>query len=172
MSLANESVSLFGQVNNFANPDVSKLSGDGAFSPISPTLLELDFGNLEIGSGGVQAELSIPNDVVGPADSLRGEFDLGSPLAGFVGFEAFTNIGAGESQNGLTISFAPLTLGSLNELVTIQLFGFNASGFEQALAPIQLVVKANVVAPVPLPASVWMLLSAVLLLVRRHRATA
>lgn len=170
VSLANESVSLFGQVNNFANPDVSKLSGDGAFSLISPTLLELDFGNLEIGSGGVQAELSILNDVVGPADSLRGEFDLGSPLAGFVGFEAFTNIGAGESQNGLAISFDPLTLGSLNDLVTIELFGFNASGFEQALAPIQLVVKANVVAPVPLPAPVWMLLSGVLLLIRKRRA--
>lgn len=122
-----------------------------------------------IGGDGVQAELSITNDVFGPADSLRGEFDLGSPVAGFTGFESFTDIAAGQSRTGLMINFDPLTVGDLNDLVTIELFGFNASGFEQAFAPMQLLVRGNVVAPVPLPAPVWMLISALLILIKARR---
>ena len=164
-------MSLFAQVNNFVNPDVDKLNGDGTFSALSPTLLELDFGTLVIGSGAVQAEIGITNDVLGPADTLRGEFDLGTTVAGFSGFNAFTDINAGETQNGLIIDFDPVSLGNLNDIITIQLFGFNPSGFEQALAPIQLSVTANV-APVPLPAPMWMLLSALAVLAKARRKKA
>ena len=166
VSLSNESVTLLGQVNHYVNPVVSKVSGDGVFSVVGNTI-ELNFGEIELGSGPVEAVLGILNDVLGPADTLRGDFSFASSSANYSGFSAFTGVEAGETQNGFLVGIDALELGTISDIVTVQLFGFNVSGFEQALAPIQLSVTANIIAaPVPLPPAVWMLISGVLVVLR------
>ncbi len=71
---ASGSVLVKAQVNNFANADFDLLSSLGRLTQTG-TSYDLDLGNIVIGKS-INAALQLDNDVAGPADFLRGSFDL------------------------------------------------------------------------------------------------
>lgn len=156
-------VALAVQVNNFANPLFTQLSGAGLLTG-SGTNFFLDFGTVDLGAT-LSASLGVLNDIFGPADVLGGSFDLPSsgPFS-LTGFDSFTDIGAQELFGGLGVGFSALDTGLFESQLSLNAFGSNASGFFGTFDPIQLSLRAQVrdlsVAPIPLPAGVWLLLSA------------
>jgi len=54
-----------------------------------------DFGQLSIGSG-LSSFVGVINDTSGPADLLRGAFDLNAPNFVLSGFDSFDGIAAGD----------------------------------------------------------------------------
>jgi len=128
------SVSLLGTVNNYANPLFALNSGLGALS-MSGLDFTIDLGSLFNDFGSVNTGLSFSNAVAGPADLLRGSYDLTGVSTPFTlsGFGDFDNLVAGDTISGLSFAFntADLGLGSFQETITLTAFGFNASGFQQ-----------------------------------------
>lgn len=156
-------VALAVQVNNFANPLFTQLSGAGLLTGSGKNFF-LDFGTVDLGAT-LSASLGVLNDIFGPADVLGGSFDLPSsgPFS-LTGFDSFTDIGAQELFGGLGVGFSALDTGLFESQLSLNAFGSNASGFFGTFDPIQLSLRAQVrdlsVAPIPLPAGVWLLLSA------------
>jgi hypothetical protein len=157
-------LTLKAQVNNFANPVFAKTAGAGTLSG-SGLAFTLDFGTIDLGAASLSAQLAVLNDVLGPADFLRGSFD--TSLAGLFdlsGFINFTGIGAGDLFGGLSIGFDPTILGTFTGTITLKAFGYNASGYDEAFDPIVLTILANVRepggTPVPEPGALMLLLSA------------
>ena len=167
------SVALAVQVNNFANPLFTQLSGTGLLTGSGSNFF-LDFGTVDLGAT-LSASLGVLNDIFGPADVLGGSFDLPStgPFA-LTGFDSFTDIAAQELFGGLGVGFSALDEGIFESQLSLNAFGSNASGFFGTFDPIQLSLRAQVrdlsVAPIPLPAGVWLLLSALggLAVIRRR----
>ncbi|MBI2799678.1 MAG: choice-of-anchor D domain-containing protein [Gammaproteobacteria bacterium] len=172
LSLANQSVAVAAQVNRFANPVLTKLSGAGTFTP-NGTTFTYDFGTLVQGGAGVLGSLNLTNLISGPADVLGATFSVGSGPLSLTGFDNFTGLNAGAAHS-LSASFDPLVVGTFEQVVQINLFGDNASGFHGGLGSFTVTFKGAVSpSTVPLPAAVWLLGSGLLGLwgTRRRRAT-
>lgn len=166
--LNDETVSLFAQINSYADPELVSIDGDGTFAGTDNNFV-LDFGTVFLNSDVLSAELGLLNNVVAPADAVRGSFSFGSMSATYTGFDTFSDLAALDLLSGLMVDLDLIAIGSLEDIITVNLFGFNASGFDQALAPIQLTVLANVIAaPVPLPAPLFLLAPATLIALRRR----
>ena len=141
-----------GQVNNFAELALGKVSGSGGLTHSGSTYT-LDFGSVQFGSLDLGAGLAIVNGAAGPADLLSGSFTIGTGT-GFTlgGFDSFAGIAAGASLAGLTVGFGTDVLGEFTQTITIAASGSNASGFLGGLGDTTLVLRGNVVA-VPEPAT-------------------
>jgi len=152
-------ISLFAQVNNFANPMFVKMGGEGILKQENPYEFLFDFGQLSIGSGLSQASLGVINDTSGPADLLRGAFDLNAPNFVLSGFDSFDGIAAGDLFGGLNIGFNANALGDYSGLITIRSIGYNPSGYEGDLPVIALNLQAEVVSgqPIPEPGTILLL---------------
>ena len=167
---------LLAQVNNFANPVFTQTGGAGRLSG-GGLAFELDFGSILLGTDPLTASLAVTNDIFGPADFLRGSFDIsGASSFSLGGFEDFMNIGAGDSFEGLTVGLSALSTGRFAETIFLSAIGFNASGFEGAFDPIALTLKgeirSDVPAPIPVPAPFALLASGLAMLWGlRRRAT-
>ena len=167
LTLTGQSVALAAQVNNFANPVLSKQSGDGIFTP-SGTTFTLDFGTLLQGGTPVVTTLSLTNLISGPADELGANFTVNTGPFALTGFENFTGLAAG-ANHALSVSFDPLVAGLFERVVQINLFGTNASGFNGDLGSFNVTFKG---AAVPVPAAVWLLGSGLLGLMGARRRIA
>jgi hypothetical protein len=156
LALPDETVALAAQVNDFANPTFTFLSGDGTFSGGGDSFL-LDFGTIQPGSAvSLSATLSLLNDVLAPADSLSGIFDLSNAdLFVLSGFDDFSVLVPGASIDDLIVSLDTTLLGAglFTGNVILDPTGFNESGFSGALDPVTLAFRAQVV---PVPAAVWL----------------
>jgi hypothetical protein len=134
LSLGFIDIILSAQVNNFANPWFTLDSGLGSLSASGLNFL-FDYGTLFDDFGAVSTGFSFSNAVAGPADLLRGSYDLTGVSAQFTlgGFASFDNLVAGAAIPGLSFAFntAGLGLGSFQERIALTAFGFNASGFEE-----------------------------------------
>ena len=165
------SVVLATQVNNFANPVLSKQSGAGTFTP-SGTTFTLDFGTLTQGGTSVASSLNLTNLISGPADELGANFTVNTGPFALTGFENFTGLAAG-ANHALSVSFDPLLAGLFERVVQINLFGTNGSGFNGGLGTFNVTFKGAVSpSAVPVPAAVWLLGSALFGLVGVRRRTA
>ncbi len=183
LPLSTATVGLNAQVNNYANLNTIKVSGGGTFSR-SGNVFTLDFGNVLLGSGALTASLRILNDVAGPADQADGSYCLpGMPCStdssldfvALADFNPFTNVGAGATANNVTVSHGTAGVGSFqDDILLVNAFGHNTSGYNAALAGLTLRIKANVVnvSAVPEPGTLYLLLlaAASAYLVRRRRA--
>ena len=172
LDLPSGNLTLRGQVNNFANPVFGSLIGDGVLTGGGDRFV-LDFGSILLGDT-VSASFSVLNDVFGPSDILGGSFDIGGggPFT-LSGFDDFTGLGSGDAFSGLNAVLNAQATGSLTQFLLLDAIGLNASGFRQTFAPIELVLVAEVrdgVAPIPLPAPVWMLIGALAFLGALNRA--
>ncbi len=159
-------VALNAQVNNFANPVLTQ-AGLGTFTANGANFT-LDFGFVAQGTSGVTSLLQLTNLVTGPADTLGATYDFTTGPFALGGFNAFNGLVAGASQS-LTVSFDAVTSGVFEQVVGIHLFGENASGFHGDLGSFQLTLRAEV-APVPVPAAVWLFGTGLLGLWGRRRA--
>ncbi|HNQ05100.1 MAG TPA: choice-of-anchor D domain-containing protein, partial [Thiobacillaceae bacterium] len=174
LTLPNAVVLMDAQVNHYANADLHKTGGHGSFSQ-SGWVYTLDFGNLTLGSS-VNAALEVRNDVSGPADLLDGLFAfLDLQDFSYAGFNAFSNLGAGQGQGGLNVGFTAMTLGLFADDIRLSSLGHNASGYSGGLADITLRIRGNVVSSgsVPEPGTLGLLGIAMAgLLLARRRASA
>jgi len=174
LDLGLATVLLAAQVNNYANPVFTQIGGAGALTGADLSFV-LDFGLVDLGSN-LTATLGVLNDIVGPADVLGGGFTL--PALGafsFVGFESFTDISASGVFGGLDVEFTAQSTGFFEQMVSLDAFGSNMSGYFGAFDTINLAVRAqvrDVAAPIPLPAGLWLLLGGLggLVMVRRKAA--
>ncbi|MEO7997573.1 MAG: choice-of-anchor D domain-containing protein, partial [Gemmatimonadaceae bacterium] len=151
LSLGSTSVGLKGTVNNYASAAFAKSSGSGAFNFINGGWV-LDFGSVAMNSSSLSASLGVKNTATGPADDLNGAFQFGAPSAfGFTGFSQFTGVGAGAIFGGLGVLFNTTSLGQFSQIVTLNSFGSNMSGYMGNLADLQLTVMGNVTGVVTPP---------------------
>ena len=163
-TLGDKSVVLKGQVNNFAELALGKTGGAGTLGRTG-NAYTLDFGNLAAGGAALAATLALFNTALGPADFLRGLFDLShvAPVFLLTGFGSFADIAAGGSRGGLGVNFAGLAEGAFESTILLHSFGTNASGFDGALADTSIVLRGSV-GPIPEP-STYVLMALGLLLV-------
>ena len=163
LGLGTTSISLAGQVNNYADPRFIKDSGAGTLTSAA-LIYQFDFGTLSPGSGLLEGVLTLSNAAAGPADLLRGsyEFDFGSSQDfGLFGFQSFNGLAAGQGQSGLRIAFNTdgLGLGTYEDTIRLLSVGYNNSGYEGAFSPILLLVRGTVGAkPVPEPGTLLLLM--------------
>ncbi len=156
LDLGSSAINLHAQVNNFAALALSKTSGGGSFS-LNGGTYTLDFGSIVLGSPELDARLSLKNVAIGPADLLSGSFAVGAGAAFMVcGFDPFTGLAAGASDDALHVSIYSTALGDFSRTIVISAFGSNDSGYRGALADTTLVLRGSVVA-VPEPASYGMM---------------
>ena len=158
LGLGTETVQFIGTVNNFADPTVVQLAGVGTLSETSPDEYLLDFGTLLQGDPSVQGELGLLNDVLGPADTLAGEFNLLGSAFTLNGFGPVGDIAAGETEGGFLVGIDTATAGLFSTSILFNPFSENASGFSGALDQVTINVRANVTAnAVPEPGSIAVL---------------
>ncbi|MCB1966371.1 MAG: choice-of-anchor D domain-containing protein, partial [Candidatus Accumulibacter sp.] len=171
LALANASLALQAQVNNYVDPTFLKTSGAGVLSGTGLNFM-LDFGTLTQGSGMVSALLALANDASGPADLLDGAYALA--VSDFLksGFVDFTDLAAGQSQGGLQISLETLNVGNFSDTIVLSALGHNASGFSAAFGDVTLTVQARVQAgggQIPEPGSLLLLTIALAIIVLQRR---
>lgn len=134
LALANGLVNLTGQVNNYANPDFDLMSGMASLTGSGLTYI-LDLGSVLQGSGILTLLLQMDNDVFGPADFIDGSYDL-TGVNDFLlsGFGSYADLGAGQAQTGLQISFDTdlLGLGTFTDTVLMNVRAHNASGYSDS----------------------------------------
>ncbi|MEA1053298.1 choice-of-anchor D domain-containing protein, partial [Lamprobacter modestohalophilus] len=135
LDLGTFGLDLFAQVNNYANPWFTLDSSLGTQS-VSGYDFVVDFGTLLPDFGTLNTLLSFSNNVTGPADLLRGSYDLTGVGAPFTtsGFGDFNDLGAGDSVSNLSLAFntSDLGFGIFQESIGLSAVGFNASGFEES----------------------------------------
>jgi hypothetical protein len=158
------SVAVTAQVNNLANADFDLLTGLGLLSDLGAGTFVLDLGRVALGQSG-HWQLQIDNEVSGPADLLRGEFDLiGADDFAFAGWDPLAGLAAGQAQDGLSLDFSASRLGSFEDTVAFRGFSFNASDPDGLSLDRRLIVRATVFdpdaggGPVPEPATLALLL--------------
>jgi hypothetical protein len=169
LALADLSVPLSGQVNNYAESAFSFGSGTGSFSQ-SGSIFTLNFGTRIQGSGSFNATLFARNSATGPADLLDGTFDLIDPQDfGASGFNPFVNLAAGDTTGALILSFNTSNVGTFSDSILLHGLGHNASGFNAAIGDITLNVQGSVAA-IPEPSTYALMLAGLGLLAWRSRA--
>ncbi len=149
-ALTGAEIAVTAQVNNFAAPSYILQSGAATLIQDDATSFTLDFGTVTQGSPGSTANLAIANDVLGPADTLAGSFDI-STFSGFTfgGFLDFADIDGGDSLNGLTITLDTSSSGNFTATAFLDPRSQNTSGFDGALNRVTLNIRAAVAVPEP-----------------------
>jgi len=158
-------VTLTGQVNNFANPQLTKASGSGTFSG-SGTTFTLAFGSINQNSGILEADLRLTNDIPGfePGDLLDASLTsaLGSFSLHLDPSQSMTNLGPGSFFDVFIDFDTSMALGPFNGMLTFdELFGHNPD-FRGALPDIPLGVSGTILQPgatVAEPGTLLLLLS-------------
>ena len=157
--LAGQTVAVTGQVNNYAAPAFSLVSGAaGSLTPLTSTTSVLNFGTLALGSGTVTLQLKLANAAAAPADSVDGVFGISNPSAEFFitgasnvtglipgAFEAFSVGILGGSQPG-----------TYNAVLTFDGTGENSTGYAGSLGEYQLEITGTI-STVPEPSTVALL---------------
>jgi PEP-CTERM motif len=165
LALGSTTVTLKGQVDNYAQASLAQTAGAGTLSKVGNTYT-LDLGDLTLGGASLTDTLSVLNSATGLADLLGGSFSISmsDPNFHLSGFDSFSGVAAGGSFGGLTVSFDGTTLGAFDETLVLHANGSNASGYDAALADTTLVLHGDItaVAAVPEPGTYLLMLSGLL----------
>ncbi len=158
LALADTTVSLAAQVNNYARPVFEQVAGGFSLTQSGSTFT-LDFGDLVQGTGLATASLGVRNDVAGPADLLGGTFERsGTTVFQLAGFTDFADLAAGDLFGGLSVGLDTATLGLFDYSLVLHPYGTNAGGFLGSLGDLTLALHAKVVTPAPVPEASTVLL--------------
>jgi hypothetical protein len=167
------SVQVKAQVNNLANADFDLLAGIGVLQQFGNEYV-LDLGNIVIGSL-INELLRLDNNVTGPADTLRGMFNLTAANDfNYAGWNAFSGLDAGSAVGGLSVAVNAASLGQFQDTIAFDGFGYNASDPAGLAQSRNLVIRANVVdgnnqVPEPRTMALVLVALAAMGLVRRRR---
>ena len=160
LTLTDGTVALTAQVNNYANAVMDKAGGDGTFGALPGGQFVFDFGSLTQGGTGVFGLLSLTNLVSGPSDALGADFDINGGSFSLGQFTSFSGLEAGNGRT-MSVGFNPLVAGLFEQVVRINLFGENVSGFHGSLGTFELTLRADVqTSAVPVPGAMWLFGSA------------
>lgn len=160
LALHSQSVTLTGQVNNYANAAFGKTAGVGTLSGTGASYV-LNFGTITNGAGTTSANLFTMNSggAASFTDMLTGTFiTTGASPFTFSGPASITGL-AGAATQGFQISLSNAHGGSFTQLLTLNYGGFNSGYTSTALGSINLELRANVLSPVPEPGT-WAMLIA------------
>ncbi|MES2708815.1 MAG: choice-of-anchor D domain-containing protein [Verrucomicrobiota bacterium] len=172
-ALTGRTVSVSGQVNNYANPVFIQQSGPGTLVQNSAADFTLDFGT--IGNSSLNAApvmtLGLMNDVPGsdPADTLAGSYlsSLNAFMAG--NFNPFSGLAGGQTLGGLTISLDNSQNGVFSGSVTLSADSRNSGGYSGGLGSYVIHLQATVV---PEPSGLGLMAAAVTAWRRRRGLSA
>jgi len=169
---ANASVQLMAQVNSLANAAFDLDAGIGVLEQFG-TQYVIDLGNIVVGTL-INELLRLENRVGGPADDLRGLFDLrAADDFSYFGWDPFSGLASGQSVSGLRIGFTASTRGQVQDIIGFEGLSYNASDPTGLAQQRSLLIRANVidVAEVPEPRTPALVSIACLALwlVRRRR---
>jgi len=157
--LTAQTVTVNGQVNNYAQAAYANYTGNGLFSG-SATAYVINLGTFQQGNGVASGSLQLAN-IGGSAaytDLMDGTFNLtGATAFSLSGFNSFTNLAGGNQLSSLTASLSKLTAGNFDQFVTLSWNGHNEN-YVGGANSISLELKGTVAA-VPEPASYAMLLA-------------
>jgi PEP-CTERM motif len=162
---ANGSVLVKAQVNNLANADFDLLVGLGLLTQNGTDYI-LDLGNLALSGTEYTLVVRLDNEVSGPADDLRGLFDLSAvDEFNLTGFGAAVGpLGAGQATGNLGVGFLAAVLGLHEDIVNFNGFSTNASDPNGIAQQRRLIIRANVIDPngnaIPEPGTLALLLMA------------
>ena len=165
--LASQTLSVTAQVNNYAVAKFNKVSGSGTFSS-SGTSYSLDLGTVPMNSTSPQAQLSLLNNVLTPADTLAGGYTIVASHFITSGFTSFTGLTAGSSLTSLLVGLDTSTVGSFTGTITLAPRSQNTSGYDGALSNVVLNLQ-GVVSSVPEPTSMGLIVLAGSLTLSRRR---
>jgi hypothetical protein len=143
-SLAAQTVNVQAQVNNFSVADIVKLSGDGALTMTGANQFAIDLGTIVERQPPLMAELGVMNDALAPADDLAGIFTFAAPDFSLTGFDSFSGVAAGATQEGLLVQLDSSTAGTFAGEIILQPRSTNPQPFSVNLAPITLHVTGEV----------------------------
>jgi len=154
LQLGSTTVTLSGQVNNYANAAFALDSGSGSLSKSGSNYV-LNLGNLTQGAS-VDSLLSLVNQVTGPADDLEGSFSAGTladaSLSGANWSGPFSGVGAGDSLDGLGIDFSTGSLGSFDDTILLNGMGYyNGATYGAYADDITLTLEGDVVKATSVP---------------------
>lgn len=163
-----------GTVNQLANPTYALAGGDATLSG-GGTLYDLVFDTVfDSANSLLVADLSVLNDVIGPADSLDGLFDItGTGVFDVLGFDAINDLIAGGIQTGLQVSFDTSLFGPGNFMGEILLnptsvfAGLADIGLDQITLRLSGTILSDT-GTVPVPGTLLLVLGPGLLLVYRR----
>ncbi len=142
--LADATVPVSITVDNYAN---AELTSGGNLTSNGPDAYTLNLGTATEGGAALSADLSVLNDVAGPADWLNGTYAVtGSSQFGNTGFGAFGTLGAGGSLAAGGVSLATNQVGTYSETIVLTPTDTNADAFDEIM-PAQTVTVTGTIAP-------------------------
>lgn len=104
-------VTLAGQVNNYANPTLVELSNTGDLTQDHATHYTLDLGVALVDRVASSVELGLLNDVASPADELGGTWTVDAPGFIVTGFDPTLGIAPGATLAGFFVDLDTSTAG-------------------------------------------------------------
>jgi PEP-CTERM motif-containing protein len=168
LPLVTSPIALQAQVNNFADAVFSKIGGSGSFTSSGLSYV-LDLGTILSDAAPLSTNLALANALLGgPQDVLDGSFTLAVDDFLATGFQAFGNLGAGQSLTNLSVLFDPSghVPGAFSDLITLHPVSRNADG-SFGLSDVMLTLQGTLLseAPVPEPGTGMMIAAGVIALV-------
>jgi autotransporter-associated beta strand protein len=137
LNLVSGTVDLSGTVTNYATLAIQELSGGGTMS-VNGNHYTVDLGAV---SGPQMLTFGIVNTATGFADFLSGSFDAaGGADISASGLDAFSGLGAGQSDTAPTVTISPVVGGAFSETIVVHGTGSNAGGYSGVLADTTLTV--------------------------------
>ena len=147
---ADGSVQIKAQVNNLADAAFDLDAGIGVLKQFGDQYV-YDLGNIVIGTL-ISELLRLENRVLGPADDLRGLFNMqAADDFAYVGWDPFTGLAAGQALTGLQVGFTATKLGRVDDLIAFDGWGYNASDPAGLAQSRSLLIRANVIASGEVP---------------------
>jgi hypothetical protein len=142
--IGQQTLSVSGVVNNYADPSFKKVSGPGTLTQ-SGNDYTLDLGTIAATSS-LSVNLEALNDTTGPSDLLAGNFTIdGASAFTNSGSDGFSGLGAGQADTSPVVSLDTSEAGTYSETITLHSSGTNASGCSGALPDRTLTIIADVV---------------------------
>jgi hypothetical protein len=96
------------------------------------------------GLGSLSATLGAKNNVAAPADALAGSFALAAPGYSLSGFDPFSNLSAGDVEDGLVVTLPSTTAGTITGSITLSPQSTNPRPFSMNLPAVTINLTGRV----------------------------
>lgn len=170
--LPDATLTVTAQVNDYADPDIWKKSGDGTLWWSDPLHGTLDLGTAVEGEAACQMQLELGNSELPPPgyqDWLGGSWEVNAPDFSATGFTTFSMLQPGDSIDGMWVKLETDVLGTFSGQITLHPQSGNDDG-SSPLPDIVINLQGKVREP-PIPEPSGVALLGLLGLALRRRRT-